>query len=236
MKASADDGGEHQQPASLGEQEELDCRVDPALVPPDGDQEIHGNQHQFPEEEEQEEIERQEDADDARQGQHQIEMEEAHALGDLAPGGEHRHDAEPEGQKDQQQAQAIQAEMKPDAELRNPRPIDLGEPCPVEGDRSAVMSAHSTRTSTRSIARQTERQPARQSTVAAPAEPREHAADEWREDEPEQDHANTRIAMRIMEPAGDPGRVPAYAAGLGCAESPVGRPAQRQPGRCRSCR
>ena len=64
-----DDGGEHQQSASLGEQEELDRRVDPPLVPPDGDQEVHGNEHQFPEEEEQEEIERQEDADDARQGQ-----------------------------------------------------------------------------------------------------------------------------------------------------------------------
>ena len=43
---------------------------------------------------------------------HQIEMEEAHAFGDLAPGREHRHDAEPDGQEDQQQAEAIQAEME----------------------------------------------------------------------------------------------------------------------------
>src|SRR6185503_1112576 len=71
-----DDGGEHQQPASLGEEEKLDCCVDPPLVPPDGDQEIHGNQHQFPEKEEQEKIERQKDADDTGQSQHQIEVKE----------------------------------------------------------------------------------------------------------------------------------------------------------------
>src|SRR6185312_10118091 len=196
-----DDGGEHQQSASLGEQEELDCRVDPPLMPPDGDQEVHGNKHQFPEEEEKEQIERQKDADDALQRQHQSEMEEGHAFGDLAPGRDHRHDAEPEGKEDQQQAEAIQAEMKPDAELRDPRPIDLSKPCPVEGDRSAVMRRTQDQDQ-REIDRQTaERQPARQSTVAASAEPREQPADERREDEPEQDHANTRIAMRTMEPA-----------------------------------
>ena len=43
----------------------FDGGVDAALVPPDPDEEIHRDEHQFPEEVEQEQIERQEDADDA---------------------------------------------------------------------------------------------------------------------------------------------------------------------------
>ena len=53
-----DDSGEHQGRADHGEQDKLDGRIHAALVTPDADQEIHGNQHHFPKYEEEDQIER----------------------------------------------------------------------------------------------------------------------------------------------------------------------------------
>ena len=102
----------------------FDGGVDAALVTPDRDQEVHRDQHQFPDEVEQEQIERQEDAGDAGQHPQQIEMEEPDRPGSRSR-TQHRDDAEEEGEHHQQQAQAVEGEMKADAELGNPRPIDL---------------------------------------------------------------------------------------------------------------
>ncbi len=87
---------------------------------PERDEEVHRHQHHLPEEEEQEHIDRQEDADDAAQNPHQVEMEKALILLDFVPGTEHRHQAEQAGQHHHQQRQAIQRQMEINAEARDP--------------------------------------------------------------------------------------------------------------------
>ncbi len=61
-----EDGDQHEQAADLGEQEELDGRVDAPLVPPEGDQEVHGDEHHLEEEVEEEQVEGEEHADQRR--------------------------------------------------------------------------------------------------------------------------------------------------------------------------
>ena len=61
-EGQAQDRDQHQQAAGLGEDEELDRRVDPPFMAPDADQQVHRHQHRFPEHEEQEQIHRQEHA------------------------------------------------------------------------------------------------------------------------------------------------------------------------------
>ena len=56
---------QHQYRAGQGVEEELDGRVKFARAAPDADQQVHRNQHSFPEDEEEEEIERHEDAEHA---------------------------------------------------------------------------------------------------------------------------------------------------------------------------
>ena len=89
-EVQAEDADEHQQPAGLREEEELDGRVDAALVPPEDDEEVQRHEHHFPEEVEEEQVHRQEDAGDRRRDPHQVEMEEADALLDSAPRGRRR--------------------------------------------------------------------------------------------------------------------------------------------------
>jgi len=52
---------------------------------PDSDYKIHRNQHDFPEEEKQEEIERGEDTDNPSKSPEQIEIEESGSLSNLIP-------------------------------------------------------------------------------------------------------------------------------------------------------
>jgi hypothetical protein len=116
------DRQQHQQAAGLGEDEELRGRVDAPLVPPDRDQEIHGHQHQLPEEVEQEEVEGGEHADDPGQRPEQVEVEEPGPLADLAPRGQRGHQPQKYGQRHQQQAQAVEGQEEADAELGDPGP------------------------------------------------------------------------------------------------------------------
>ena len=60
-----DDRHQHQDRAEHGVQNEFQRGVDAPLVAPDADQEIHRDQHHFPEQEEEEQVERDEDADHA---------------------------------------------------------------------------------------------------------------------------------------------------------------------------
>src|SRR5690606_18206315 len=78
--------------------------------------------------EEQEEIEREEDADDAGDGPKEIRMEEADPRADLGPRARDGYDAEEQGQRDHQQAEPVHREMDADAEARDPRPFRLDEP------------------------------------------------------------------------------------------------------------
>ena len=66
------DRDEHQQAARLREDEEFDRGVDAALVAPDGNKEIHGHEHQFPGEIEQEQVHGQENADDGAEDRHEV--------------------------------------------------------------------------------------------------------------------------------------------------------------------
>src|SRR6185437_7744014 len=74
---------QHQQAASLGEDEKLDRCVTAVLVAPDSDHEIHRHQHQFPEKEEEEQIERKEYADGASQSPQQVKIKESGAFPDF---------------------------------------------------------------------------------------------------------------------------------------------------------
>ncbi len=87
------DGDQHQQPAALREQEKLYSCVNAPLVAPYDDQEIHGDEHQFPGEIEQKQVDRQKHSSDSRENPHQIEMKEADSFTDFRPGRQHRHDA-----------------------------------------------------------------------------------------------------------------------------------------------
>ena len=61
-----EDGDQHQNRAEHGVQNELHRGVNPAIVTPHADDEVHGDEHHFPENEEEKKIERNEDADQAR--------------------------------------------------------------------------------------------------------------------------------------------------------------------------
>ena len=80
-------------------QEELDGRVLAARPAPDADEEVHRQQHHFPEDVEQEEVQRQERADHAGFQQQEQHAVAADVLVDL-PAGDHRQEAEDRGQQD----------------------------------------------------------------------------------------------------------------------------------------
>ena len=65
MEIEEQDAQQHQHGAEQRVEEELDGRVKFARAAPDADQQIHRDQHRFPENEEEEEIERHEDAEHA---------------------------------------------------------------------------------------------------------------------------------------------------------------------------
>ena len=88
-----DDRNQHQQAAQLREEEELRRCVDPPLVTPYADQEVHRHEHQLPEQIEDEQIRSQKDAGYACQHPKQIEVEETDSLPDLRPRGKNGHDA-----------------------------------------------------------------------------------------------------------------------------------------------
>src|SRR5262249_7107253 len=103
-KVERKNSDQHQQPAQLREQEKLHGRIDASLVAPYDDKKIHRDQHQFPGEIEEKQVEGQKHARDSRQNPHQVKVEKADLLADLRPGGEHGHDAEEEREQQHQQA------------------------------------------------------------------------------------------------------------------------------------
>ena len=126
------DGDEHQRAAEHGVDEELDRRVDPPLhdpaaevvgavrIAPAADQEIHRDQRQLPEDEEEYQVERHEDADHPRfEQQHQGQVR-AQPLADPFPGEDQHEHRDQRGEQHQEQAQAIDAHQVFDVELRHP--------------------------------------------------------------------------------------------------------------------
>ena len=66
LEVEGQDAEQHQHAAGQGVEEELDGGVELSRAAPDADDEVHRHQHEFPEDVEQEEIERHEYADHAR--------------------------------------------------------------------------------------------------------------------------------------------------------------------------
>ena len=113
------DGDQHQHAAEQRVQEELDRRVFAPRAAPDADQEVHRQQHHFPEHVEQEEVERQEDAQHARFQQQEQDAVGLDVLVDR-PARAHRQHADERRQHDQRKADAVEAHEVVDVERRNP--------------------------------------------------------------------------------------------------------------------
>ncbi len=92
-----------------GVQEEFEGGVNAALVAPDADQEVHGDQRNFPEDEEQEEIERAEDANQSKFKQQQERKELFDVLVDGLPRHQHAERRKKGGEHHQPQADAVHA-------------------------------------------------------------------------------------------------------------------------------
>ncbi len=81
------DGHQHQQAAHHGEQDKFDRGIDLAVSSPDTDQEVHRDQHGFPEHVKEEQVERDKHADDpCLEHQHEDQVFLG-SLFDVCPGG-----------------------------------------------------------------------------------------------------------------------------------------------------
>ena len=105
------DRHQHQDRAEHRVQNEFHRGVDAALVAPHADHEIHRDQHQFPEDEEEEQIERDENADHGRLDHQQRDEEALHVFVDRFPGAENGDRREERGEQDEKQADAVHAEV-----------------------------------------------------------------------------------------------------------------------------
>ncbi len=106
--------------AEQGVEEELDGGVLAARAAPDADQEVHGQEHDFPEDVEQEEIQRQERAQHAgfqKQKQHAVAADETVDL----PASDHGQKRQHCGQDHERHADAVGAHVVVDVEVRDPR-------------------------------------------------------------------------------------------------------------------
>ena len=124
----AEDCRQHHKAAQLGEEEKFHGGVSPSLMSPQGDEEVHGHEHELPEEVEEKEIHGDKDADDPRQGGHQVEMEKPDVAFDLGPRSQHGRQAQEDGEKDEQKAQPVHGQVKADPQGGNPGPVELGNP------------------------------------------------------------------------------------------------------------
>ncbi len=106
-----DDADEHQDGAGHGVKHEFHGGIDAALVSPNADEEIHGDEHDFPEEKKEEEIEREEDTDHADFEHQQHDEEFLDAMLDAIPGREYGNSGQERSQDDEEQADAVQTEM-----------------------------------------------------------------------------------------------------------------------------
>ncbi len=110
---------EDEDAAEQGVEEELDGGVLAARPAPDADEEVHRQQHHFPEDVKQEEVERQERAQHAGFEDQKQDAVAAHELVDL-PAGDHRQKTQGRGQQDEGHADAVGAEEVVDVEIPDP--------------------------------------------------------------------------------------------------------------------
>ncbi len=101
-------------------EQELDRRVLPVLAAPDGDQEVHRQEHDLEEDVEEDQVERQEHAHHAGQEQQEQGVIAADFLLDV-PRRQARQDRDEAGEHDEAEADAVEPEIILDVERGDPR-------------------------------------------------------------------------------------------------------------------
>jgi len=117
---------EQQRGAGAGVQEELRRRVLPVLRTPSEDEEVHRDEHELPEHEERDEVQREEDPHDRGLEQQEPERVRLHAVLDAARRGEQTDREEHRGRHDHEEAEAVDTDDVADAERVDP-PVRLEE-------------------------------------------------------------------------------------------------------------
>jgi hypothetical protein len=94
LEVQGDQGDQHEHGTGHGIDEELHGRVDLLFPPPDADDEVHGDEHDFPEDVEKKQVERDEGTEHPHLKQQQADHVFLHPLLHRRPGGEDgdRHD------------------------------------------------------------------------------------------------------------------------------------------------
>ena len=111
---------QHQYRAEQGVEEELDGGVEFSRAAPDSDQQVHRNQHGFPEYKEEKEIKRHEDAQHAGLQHQEPDVVFLHSIFDRGPRGKNRNPAQQGGEHDEQEGNAVYAENVAGADRGNP--------------------------------------------------------------------------------------------------------------------
>ena len=110
VEVQRQDAQQHDDAADQGVEEELDRGVEPIRAAPDADEEVHRHQHHFPEQEEEQEVERHERAEHPGLQDEQEDVVLLQALGDRGPRRQDRDEAHQRREQDQQDAEAVDAE------------------------------------------------------------------------------------------------------------------------------
>src|SRR6202521_5968547 len=114
-----EDGDQHREAADDGVDQEFERGVDPTALAPDPDQEVQRNQHRLPEDIEEDEVQRQEDAGGGGLQEEQQQDELFEPTGGRV--GDDDRDQEEHGiQAEQEEAQAVDAEVIANPQRRNP--------------------------------------------------------------------------------------------------------------------
>src|SRR6266849_4455622 len=120
-----DDANQHEDRARHRVEDEFHGGVYAALVPPNADQQRHGNQHHFPEKEEEEKVEREKHADNADFQHQQHHKKLFDAVLDALPRRQNRNRSQERRQDDEEQADSINAQVIIDRRLVDPLQVFL---------------------------------------------------------------------------------------------------------------
>src|ERR1700730_13173769 len=113
------DRDQHREAADDGVDQEFECGVDPTALAPYPDQEVERNQHRLPEDIEEDEVQRQEDAGGGGLQDEEQQDELLEAAGGRV-GDDDRDHEEQRIQAEQEEAQAVDAQVIADPQRGNP--------------------------------------------------------------------------------------------------------------------
>ncbi len=181
---------EHQKRARHRVDDELDRRAEPPRAAPDADQDVQRQQHRLPEDVEEEQVLRGEDADD-RGGQQQHQTEVSAGSGPAGPEGvSDRRRLHDHRQADEPERKAVHADVVRDVEVAEPvRPL-------VELEAAAVEVEPDQRLDPDSDLRECDQQRDRAGRERVPRE----QPDEERAAERNQDQRRRQPAHRLTSP------------------------------------